>query len=131
MIVAAVDRQPAEAAVVREGRVLADAFGSELHVLHVHPSKISAMDVIKDLAAERAESVAKRETEDFEAVGRIGDIAAEILQYARERDAQYIVVGGRKRSPVGKVIFGSTSLSIIRNADRPVVTVSKEEWPED
>lgn len=131
MIVAAVDRQPDEAAVVREGRVLADAFGCELHVLHVHPSKISAMDVIQDLAAERAASVAKRETECFEAVGRIGNIGTEILKYAREQDARYIVLGGRDRSPVGKAVFGSTSLPVIRNADRPVVTVSKETWPED
>lgn len=125
MIVAAVDRQAIEAAVVREGRALADALDSELHVLHVHASKTSTMDGIQDLAADRARSIASGEAAEFEAVGRVGDVATEIVDYARERDAEFIVIGGRKRSPVGKALLGSVSQSVVLEAERPVVTVPK------
>lgn len=32
-----------------------------------------------------------------------------------------IVLGGRKRSPAGKAIFGSVTQAVIRESDRPVV----------
>jgi nucleotide-binding universal stress UspA family protein len=126
MIVSAIDRRPTETAVVREGRSLADVFDYEFHVLHVHASRLNVMDRIQELATERAASIAIRETEDFEAVGRVGIVPEEILDYAREQDAQYIVIGGRKRSPIGKAIFGSVSQSVVQRAERPVVTVPKE-----
>ena len=126
MIVSAVDRRPADTVVVREGRALADAFDCEFHVLHVHASKLSVMNRIQELATERAAAIAKQETEDFEVVGRVGNVPREILDYAREQGAQYIVIGGRKRSPLGKAIFGSVSQAVIQQAARPVVTVPKE-----
>lgn len=40
-----------------------------------------------------------------------------ILQAAEENDAEIIVVGVRRRSPVGKALLGSTSQSILLDAD--------------
>jgi len=51
---------------------------------------------------------------------RVGDPATEILAAADELDADQIVLGGRKRSPVGAILFGSVSQSVIVDADRPV-----------
>lgn len=54
---------------------------------------------------------------------RHGDPASEIVDAAREIDADAIVMGGRRRSPVGKALFGSVVQAVLLDADRPV-TVS-------
>lgn len=60
-------------------------------------------------------------------VGRVGDPKTEIVDEAAQRDAQFIVVGGRKRTPVGKAIFGSVSQGVILEADRSVVSIAREQ----
>ncbi|MFB6137917.1 MAG: universal stress protein [Halobacteriaceae archaeon] len=51
---------------------------------------------------------------------RRGDPAAEILDVATETGAELVVLGGRKRSPLGSLLFGSVSHAVILDADRPV-----------
>lgn len=65
---------------------------------------------------------------DIETTARVetGDPAAEIRRVADDIDADRIVVGGRKRSPVGKAVFGSVPQSVILGAERPVTTVGVE-----
>lgn len=58
--------------------------------------------------------------------GRIGDPATKILQEATTLDARFVVVGGRKRSPVGKAVFGSTTQTVLLNSECPVVTSFSE-----
>jgi nucleotide-binding universal stress UspA family protein len=56
-----------------------------------------------------------------ETASRYGDPAEEILEVADEIDADLIVLGGRKRSPLGSLLFGSVSQAVTLDATRPVV----------
>ena len=57
-----------------------------------------------------------------------GDPADAIIDVATATDADLVVVGGRKRSPAGKALFGSVTQTVILNAERPVMVtgVTKE-----
>lgn len=50
-----------------------------------------------------------------------GDPATEIINTADEIDADMICVTGRKRTPTGKVLFGSVTQAVILATDRPVL----------
>lgn len=59
--------------------------------------------------------------------GRVGEAVGETLGVVDEYDPRFLVVGGRKRTPVGKAVFGSATQSFLLNASIPVVTVMSEE----
>lgn len=143
-IVAAVDGTAQDDPTVSTGYDLARAFDSPLYLLHVVPeeefdaylSEIESLDAEADYSITQEESSAARlagevldttldgyDPEIVETVGRVGDPTEEILRVAREHDARFVVVGGRRRSPVGKAVFGSTTQEVVLEADRPVVTV--------
>ncbi|WIV68730.1 universal stress protein [Natrialbaceae archaeon AArc-T1-2] len=48
-----------------------------------------------------------------------------IVDIAEEIKADRIVMSGRKRTPVGKVLFGSTTQSVLLNSDIPVTVTMK------
>lgn len=50
-----------------------------------------------------------------------GDPAQAILKAADELEADAIVLGVRRRSPVGKVLFGSVVQAVILDSDRPII----------
>ena len=47
----------------------------------------------------------------------------DLLEVARQSGAEMIVIGIRRRSPVGKMILGSNAQEILLNADCPVLAV--------
>jgi len=55
--------------------------------------------------------------------GRIGNHGEEIVGFAEEADADLVVVGGRRRSPTGKAIIGSTAQRVMLDAPAPVTFV--------
>lgn len=109
---------------------LPDASDSvEVTVLYVFQDDDS-LDPESDESARQAEDVPSvaRALEFFEGEGidshavkdRTNPVES-ILDEAEEYDVDEIVLGGRKRSPTGKVLFGSVTMSVLRNTDIPVV----------
>ncbi|TYL36003.1 universal stress protein [Natronococcus pandeyae] len=52
-----------------------------------------------------------------------GRPAAAIVDVADRRNADQLVLGARRQSPVGKVLFGSVVQSVLLDVDRPVTVV--------
>ncbi|XVH31603.1 universal stress protein [Haloferacaceae archaeon DSL9] len=55
-----------------------------------------------------------------------GDVVDAILAVADDVEADSIVIGGRKRSPTGKALFGSVTQDVILQSDRPVTVIGSE-----
>ena len=51
------------------------------------------------------------------------DVADAVLSLAGEVGAELLVIGARRRSPVGKFLLGSVTQTIILDADMPVLVV--------
>ena len=54
------------------------------------------------------------------------DAADELVAVAQSNDAELIVIGLRRRSPVGKLILGSSAQRILLDACCPVLAVKAE-----
>ncbi|MGM0591917.1 MAG: universal stress protein [Halobacteriota archaeon] len=92
-----------------------------LHSFTDNPSGASATQI-------HAVRVARARLEDagidFEIAETSGNPVDALLEAADEEDADLIVVGGRKRSPAGKALFGSVTQSVILESERPVMVAN-------
>jgi nucleotide-binding universal stress UspA family protein len=52
-----------------------------------------------------------------------GDVAGTLLGLVAQLDADLLVIGARRRSPVGKALLGSVAQTAILEADMPVLVV--------
>lgn len=73
--------------------------------------------IIRDIIHELGDDV------EHEIRGAVGDRGETIVELAEEVDADRVIVGGRKRSPTGKAVFGSTAQEVILNSPCPVTFV--------
>jgi len=64
---------------------------------------------------------------DYSIRGEVGEHAEEIIDLATKVEAGRVVVGGRKRSPTGKAVFGSTAQAVMLDAPCPVTFVRGED----
>ena len=55
------------------------------------------------------------------------DAAEELVETAEETDADFIVIGLRRRTPVGKLIMGSDAQRVLLDAPCPVLAVKADE----
>jgi len=143
-ILAAVDESTESSPVLSVANDLATAFDEELVVLHVVPTeefeehRESVSDTVdisgpsfdqeKDSASRFAKQVAESTLSDSDSAtlstaGRVGDPADEIVSAAETMDVRYLVIGGKRRSPTGKALFGDTTQTVLLNASVPVMTV--------
>lgn len=56
-----------------------------------------------------------------------GDPADAIIDTAVRSEADLILIGGRKRSPAGKALFGSVTQSVILGSSRPVMVTGVDD----
>lgn len=52
------------------------------------------------------------------------DVAETLLDLVANADVELLVVGARRRSPVGKMIMGSVTQTLILRADAPVLVIT-------
>lgn len=145
--VAAVGEEQDESDLVRVAYDLAKAFDEPLYVVHVFPkqgferhqeimeqySDLKGIDISQETESARtfAELVIETTLDEIDgdlvtAVGRVGRPTREVLLAADEFDARFLVIGGRRRSPVGKAIFGDRTQRILLESEVPVVTVMED-----
>jgi nucleotide-binding universal stress UspA family protein len=84
-------------------------------------SAVVAPDAVVEQLTARAAADGVRV--DVRQEAHAGELSDAILRVATEADASVIVIGLRKRSPVGKLLMGSTAQRILLDADRPVLAV--------
>lgn len=131
-IVCAVDTQTWEKLVnfaVEEAKIR----NEKLYFLHcVEVPKIGQMvaeEALEDVSEklgkevlEKSANIAKAKGVEFETVlSKRKDIARFILEFADSVNASLIVVGTRRKTKTGKILFGSVAQEVILNARQPVV----------
>ncbi|MFB6077885.1 MAG: universal stress protein [Halarchaeum sp.] len=142
VIVAAIDHSKRATDILEEATALAEKFDDEVHVLHVmkrseaiqveedtNRDEPASTDELREQAAKPAVALVDANPTAVETtpVGRIGDPASEIVEYAEEQDARYVVLSPRRRSQTGKILFGSVAQSVLLNAHCPVVSLVEQE----
>lgn len=95
----------------------------EVTLLHVFEDEAEEASIRQLTAGNRVieylteeQSIASLDTKS-----RWGDVAAEILDAAETHEVDALVLGGRERSPMGSLLFGSITTDVLLHADRPVM----------
>jgi nucleotide-binding universal stress UspA family protein len=103
--------------------------GTDLAVLHV----VESLD--RDIEDAYQHSVKDEVEAAFSEVGVSGvpwqlhlataqeDVAETILDLSKKAEADLLVIGARRRSPVGKFLLGSVTQTLILDAEVPVLVV--------
>jgi len=81
----------------------------------------------KELADVRAELDAAGIEHEVRQLVRGLDPSEDLIAVAEETNADFIVIGLRRRTPVGKLILGSNAQRILLDAPCPVLAVKAEE----
>ncbi|PZR53804.1 universal stress protein [Xylanimonas oleitrophica] len=82
------------------------------------PAESEGGDALEELRTRLAEGQVEHEV-----VTSSGDLAEVLVQTAARTQAELIVIGLRRRSPVGKLILGSGAQRILLEAPCPVLAV--------
>lgn len=78
------------------------------------------------LAEVRADLDAAGIAHEVRAMVRGGEPAEDLIDVAEEVDASFIVIGLRRRTPIGKLILGSNAQRILLESSCPVVAVKAD-----
>ena len=101
-------------------RALAEAQMRHAELVVVHTSTEA------EVAALKAELIASGVPFQIKEAADSLDPAEELITTAEDRDAEFIVIGLRRRSPVGKLLLGSNAQRVLLDAACPVLAVKAE-----
>jgi nucleotide-binding universal stress UspA family protein len=102
----------------------------DAELLIVHSMRGGARDELEQVLSYREEF--EQLEKDLEAAGiryrlveyaRGNSPARDLIDAAAEHEADLLVIGVRRRSPVGKLVLGSNAQEILLNAECPVLAV--------
>jgi nucleotide-binding universal stress UspA family protein len=117
-IVVGYSSRPEGRAALRRAVAEATLRGANLVVLH------GPDDDLEELEGElRAAGVAYRLVRSADG----DDLAEDLLELAEDTGAAFIVIGLRRRSPVGKLLLGSNAQRVLLDASCPVLAVKAEQ----
>lgn len=138
-ILVPVDLQVEAGHVLEYARLLGDQFGAGLHLITVVPMPVAIEGAEVDITwygrhQEELLVAARKAMDDFVAkkmagvaniTGAVamGDVADEILGYAKTNGCDLIVIGTHGREGVARIFFGSVAEGVVRRAHCPVLTL--------
>jgi len=143
-VLIATDFSDASEAAAQYAKLLAGAFGAQLHVLHVLEDLaahawttevyVAALPGVHEemqrQAQERLDLVlTPDEVKRYSAVValRSGSPFVEVVRYAREEGIDLIVLGTHGRGAIAHMLLGSVAERVVRKAHCPVMTVRQPE----
>ena len=143
-VLIATDFSDASEAAAQYAKLLAGAFGAQLHVLHVLEDLaahawttevyVAALPGVHEemqrQAQERLDLVLTAEEQkrySAAIVLRSGSPFVEVVRYAREEGVDLIVLGTHGRGAIAHMLLGSVAERVVRKAHCPVMTVRQPE----
>jgi nucleotide-binding universal stress UspA family protein len=133
-VLVAVDHSEVSERVLAAARDLALLSKGEVWVVHLREREVIAqLGRVPSESESEAEAAVTSALESLNAAGirahgevrdtLFGHAAREIIEEARERGADVIVMGSRGRGDLTGLVLGSTAHKVIHLADRPVLVV--------
>jgi nucleotide-binding universal stress UspA family protein len=124
--------KPEGHAALRRAAEEAQLRGSRLVVVNSHRGgrefdREDAVETEEELEKIRAELREAGVDHEIRQLVRGMDPADDLVNVAGEVDAEIIVIGLRRRSPVGKLILGSNAQRVLLDAPCPVLAVKADE----
>lgn len=115
VIVVGYSAKPEGAAALNRGLAEARLRGSSLVIVHT---------VTGDDLVELTTNLAGHDVQaELHAAVNPLDPAEDVLSHAEDRAADFIIIGLRRRSPVGKLLLGSNAQRVLLDAACPVLAV--------
>ena len=114
---------------------LAQKCNSKLYVVHVvldweyGGDSAATFELIEELRTkgtellEQCKKQALQSNVQIETVLEQGDYAHEIIEVAKRKDCELIIMGSRGMSPIKELMLGSVSLKVMHHANCPVMVV--------
>jgi nucleotide-binding universal stress UspA family protein len=100
-------------------RALSEARLRDAALVVVDTSQVESSDLADELSASGV-------TYEIRTPADVQESAEELIRIAETTDADFIVIGLRRRSPVGKLLLGSNAQRVLLDAACPVLAVKAE-----